>query len=76
MDQKTFLNLITHTYQQCIKDNAEDFQRSYWLLSKLVSILKLKNIITEEEVKYILDVTDVPEFVDVFGQQKETDEVE
>ena len=44
-EEKTFLDLITHTYKQTVQDNAEDFQRQYWLLSKFVSLLKLKNII-------------------------------
>ena len=71
MEQKTFLDLITHTYKQTVQDNAEDFQRQYCLLSKLVSLLKLKNILTDEEIKYILDVTDIPESAQVFKEDEE-----
>ena len=71
MDNKTLIDVITNTYKQTVQDNAEDFQRHYWLLSKLVSLLKLKNILTDEEIKYILDVTDMPESVQVFKEDKE-----
>ena len=36
-----------------------------------VSLLKLKNILTDEEIKYILDVTDIPESAQVFKEGEE-----
>jgi len=48
--------LIVGTYEQTVKDNKEDFLKIINVISKLCVILASKNIISEKELKEILDI--------------------
>lgn len=46
--------LLTSTYSQTVKDNEEDFKTVLFVVTKLVSTLVAKKIITEDEMNFIL----------------------
>lgn len=78
-DNKALLiDLITNTYKQTVQDNADDFQRIYWLLAKFGSLLKLKGILTDEDLKFLMDLTNGPKPIDVIDidQKAENKEAE
>lgn len=48
--------LLTSTYSQTVKDNEEDFKTVLFVVTKLVSTLVAKKIITEDEMNFILEL--------------------
>lgn len=48
--------LLTSTYSQTVKDNEEDFKMILFVVTKLVSTLVAKKIITEDEMNFILEL--------------------
>lgn len=48
--------LLTSTYSQTVKDNEEDFKMVLFVITKLVSTLVAKKIITEDEMNFILEL--------------------
>ena len=48
--------LLTSTYSQTVKDNEEDFKTVLCVVTKLVSTLVAKKIITEDEMNFILEL--------------------
>ncbi len=48
--------LLTSTYSQTVKDNEEDFKTVLFVITKLVSTLVAKKIITEDEMNFILEL--------------------
>lgn len=48
--------LLTSTYSQTVKDNEEDFKTILFVITKLVSTLVAKKIITEDEMNFILEL--------------------
>lgn len=48
--------LLTSTYSQTVKDNEEDFKIVLFVVTKLVSTLVAKKIITEDEMNFILEL--------------------
>lgn len=48
--------LLTRTYSQTVKDNEEDFKTVLFVITKLVSTLVAKKIITEDEMNFILEL--------------------
>lgn len=48
--------LLTRTYSQTVKDNEEDFKTILFVITKLVSTLVAKKIITEDEMNFILEL--------------------
>lgn len=48
--------LLTSTYSQTVKDNEEDFKMVLFVVTKLVSTLVAKKIITEDEMNFILEL--------------------
>ena len=48
--------LLTSTYSQTVKDNEEDFKTLLFVITKLVSTLVAKKIITEHEMNFILEL--------------------
>lgn len=48
--------LLTSTYSQTVKDNEEDFKTILFVVTKLVSTLVAKKIITEDEMNFILEL--------------------
>lgn len=48
--------LLTSTYSQTVKDNEEDFKTVLFVITKLVSTLVAKKIITENEMNFILEL--------------------
>lgn len=48
--------LLTSTYSQTVTDNEEDFKTILFVITKLVSTLVAKKIITEDEMNFILEL--------------------
>lgn len=48
--------LLTSTYSQTVTDNEEDFKTVLFVITKLVSTLVAKKIITEDEMNFILEL--------------------
>lgn len=48
--------LLTRTYSQTVRDNEEDFKTVLFVITKLVSTLVAKKIITEDEMNFILEL--------------------
>lgn len=48
--------LLTSTYKQTVKDNEEDFKTVLFVITKLISTLVAKKIITEDEMNFILEL--------------------
>lgn len=48
--------LLTSTYSQTVKDNEEDFKTVLFVITKLISTLVAKKIITEDEMNFILEL--------------------
>lgn len=48
--------LLTSTYSHTVKDNEEDFKTVLFVITKLVSTLVAKKIITEDEMNFILEL--------------------
>lgn len=71
MEHSLLIEMFSDTYKKTVQDNADDFQRVYWLLAKLESLLKLKGVLTDEEVKYLLDLTEAPEPLAVTFEKEE-----
>lgn len=52
--------LFNDTYEMTVEDNKEDFIKIMGVISKLVTYLIVKNVLTQEEVSKILDLdTDI-----------------
>lgn len=49
-------DLLTSTYSQTVEDNEEDFKTVLFVITKLVSTLVAKKIITEDEMNFILEL--------------------
>lgn len=56
MKNELFLELLTDTYKRTIDDNQEDFETTMWVISKLCAYLLSKKILTEEEIKIIMQL--------------------
>lgn len=52
--------IITATYEQCVKDNMDDSKQMFWNVCKLAGLLVAKNIITQEEMNEIMKM-EIPE---------------
>lgn len=63
MTKEDFIGIITDTYKKAVEDNVEDFQKLFWIISKLCTYLSLKGVLTESEMKDILKI-EVPGFKD------------
>ena len=56
--KEVLLELLTDTYKKTIEDNQKDFETIMIFIAKLCSVLKLKGILTEEEIEMIVDIKD------------------
>ena len=56
-----FTGLLKDLYERTLHDNNEDFQKAYFVVVKLVSLLKLKGLLTEEDQNFILEIEGVAE---------------
>ena len=54
-----FAGLLKDLYERTLHDNNEDFQKAYFVVVKLVSLLKLKGLLTEEDQNFILEIEGV-----------------
>lgn len=54
-----FAGLLKDLYERTLHDNNEDFQKAYFVVVKLVSLLKLKGLLTEEDQNFILKIEGV-----------------
>lgn len=54
-----FTGLLKDLYERTLHDNNEDFQKAYFVVVKLVSLLKLKGLLTEEDQNFILKIEGV-----------------
>lgn len=54
-----FAGLLKDLYERTLHDNNEDFQKAYFVVVKLVSLLKLKGLLTEEDQNFILKIEKV-----------------
>ena len=54
-----FAGLLKDLYERTLHDNNEDFQKAYFVVVKLVSLLKLKGLLTEEDQDFILKIEKV-----------------
>lgn len=52
--------MFNDTYSQTVKDNKEDYMSLYGIIAKLVSCLKVKELLTDDEMEFILK-TDILE---------------
>lgn len=46
--------IVTATYEQCVKDNADDMKNMYWNICKLAGIMVTKGLITKEEMDELM----------------------
>lgn len=57
--KEVLLELLTDTYKKTIEDNQKDFETIMIVIAKLCSVLKFKGILTEEEIKIIVDIKEI-----------------
>lgn len=57
--RKLIGELISDTYKQTIDDNKEDFIMLYTIITKLCMYLLNKNVLSETDIKDILDIKKV-----------------
>ncbi len=48
--------LLIETYTRTVDDNKEDFSLTYYIIWKMANVLLMKELITEKEYKYILEI--------------------
>lgn len=53
--------ILKDLYARSVNDNMDDFQKMYFVVTKLVTMLKLKGYLTEADQKFILKIEDVKE---------------
>ena len=59
ISKEDLLDLFSDTYKRTINDNQEDFKTIMIVIAKLCSVLKLKSILTEEEMELIVDISNI-----------------
>lgn len=59
ISKEDLLDLFSDTYKRTINDNQEDFKIIMIVITKLCSVLKLKGILTEEEMELIVDISNM-----------------
>ena len=55
-DTQELLEACTFTYERSVKDNEEDFTCLFEMFVSLMSVLKARGVLTEEEINAILEV--------------------
>lgn len=66
--------IITATYEQCVKDNMDDSKQMFWNVCKLAGMLVAKGVITQEEMNELMKM-EVPEDKDVLDKVDKDDSV-
>ena len=61
MNKENIKDLLEFTYKRSVNDNKDDFIRIFGVISKLCSVLKYKKILDDEEIKIILDISNILE---------------
>lgn len=56
--------IVTATYERCVKDNMDDSKQMFWNVCKLAGMLVAKGIITQEEMNELMKM-EIPEDKDV-----------
>lgn len=66
--------IITATYERCVKDNMEDSKQMFWNVCKLAGMLVAKGVITQEEMNELMKM-EVPEDKDVLDKNDKDDNI-
>ena len=56
MNKEELADLLKFTYEKTVNDNKDDFLKLFKILTTICIYLKAKNILTENDVKDILNI--------------------